>query len=390
MLKRKKYIKIFFLSFLFLFWCDSKSVLAKQAVEVINFFETGIVDIDITEYQFLEGKEEVWEDNPTVLPGDIISKNPRIYNRGVDCYVRVKVYFNDIKEIDESYLLGINDQWKKADDGYLYYTEVLKSGEEADVFKGLQIPQELSDEMAEKSFSIEIEADAIQSKNFIPDFHSATPWGSIEIEKCEKEGQYDIRTLKKSDKQTFVIEYQDDIGKLIKNADDFFMNFPYLMPGDCYRDFIEISNESDNKDLKIYFRNEVIENSELLEKIILRITTEINGEQKELYEGFLKGAQLSTDDFLGVIPRGAKGKFHFEIEVPGELNNKFTILNSHIKWIFSTKPISEGEDNSAEKDVLTGNPVKTGDASLPVLYVSIIVISGIAVVMVKKRKVRYK
>ena len=377
MLKRKINIMVLVCSIMAALF-SGPDVYAKTSVDVTNHFETGIVDIGIKEYQKNEdGSEGEWIDNPTVMPGDEVSKIPRIHNYGTDCYVRVKITFREAGEITEEHLFGMSDKWMKADDGYYYYKEILKTGTETDVFDGLEIPENLSEDMADRSFYIDINADAIQSKNFTPDFESASPWGGVEILECGKEGQYDISTFKKSDKQSFEIEYQGKTGKLVKNKEDFFQNFPYLMPGDKYSDHITIVNDDKTKDLKIYFRSEATDDSELLDKIILRITTDMNGEKKEVYEGPLRAEKLIKDGLLGVIQRGDEGTFYFEIEVPKELNNKYTILNSHVKWIFSTKPISETQQTPGNAN---GKPVQTGDAALTGMYAGICIMSVVGIV----------
>lgn len=378
MLKRKNIVMILILFVMTMLFCRTE-IYAKTSVDVTNHFETGIVDIGIKEYREVSGKEELWEDNLTVLPGDRVSKIPRIYNYGTDCYVRVKIHFREAGELTENNLFGMSDQWMKADDGWYYYKQILKEGKTADVFNGFEIQKNLSEKMAEKTFYIDIDAEAIQSKNFTPNFESASPWGSVEILSCEKEGQYDIGVLKKSDTQAFKIEYQGKTEKLIKNKDDFFVNFPYLMPGDKYSDFIKLVNDNKTKDMKIYFRSEAKDDSELLDKIVLRITTELNGEKRAVYEGSLRAVELSKEGLLGVIPRSKEGTFYFEIEVPSTLNNQYTILDSHVKWIFSTEPVRETKP-------LIGESVKTGDTAMVGIYAVLLLFSSCVLIMRKRRK----
>lgn len=354
------------------FFCGVE-IQAKTSVEVTNRFETGIVDIGIMEYQIVNGQEEAWKNNPVILPGNQISKIPRIYNYGTDCYVRVKISFRETEEITEKNLFGMSGKWMKADDGYYYYKEILKKGKTVDVFQGIEIPENLSQDMAGKSFYLDIDADAIQSKNFIPDFEAASPWGSVEILSCGKEGAYDIGIFKQADTQLFEIEYQGRIEKLVKNKDDFFANFPYLMPGDTYSDCIKIVNDDKTRELNLYFRSEAKDDSELLDKILLRITTEFYGEKKEIYYGSLRAAELSQEGLLGVLRKGAEGVFYFEIEVPKELDNKYTILDSSVKWIFSTVPIA-------------GKPVQTGDAATAGIYTAELLSGAGMMILMRRRK----
>lgn len=171
---------ILIVSIVSVFLCRIKTY-AQQSVSVSNHFEKSVVDIEIKEYQNVNGREVAWEDNPTVLPGDYLSKIPRIYNHGADCYVRVKITFLEPGLFSEEHLLGMSDQWIKADDGCYYYKEVLKSGKTTDVFSGLEIQSDLPEELSEKTFHIKIDAEAVQSKNFTPDFTSDDPWEKAEI-----------------------------------------------------------------------------------------------------------------------------------------------------------------------------------------------------------------
>ena len=372
---QKKLLIIFLCLCIAVFGCGL--IYGMTSVEVTNEFETGIVDIRIAEYQKTNDGEEPWEDNPLVLPGDKISKIPRIFNDGNDCYVRVKINFRNTDEINESNLLGIDDKWIKADDGYYYYTEILPNGKTVDVFEAVKIPTDYSQDNEGKMFYIDVDADAIQSVNFEPQFQQAQPWGDIEILECGKEGQYDINTFKISDTQSFSITYQGDVKELTKNADDFFANFPYLMPGDTYNDTLKIENDG-KKAIELYFRSSAEDLSDLLDKIQLKITTELNGESIVFYEGNLRAKDLSTDVVLGTVPAGKTGNFHFEIYVPHELNNQFTISSSLVKWIFSTTEIRE-------------EPPKTGDNANLVLWISIVglSVSGltlIGVLMANKQK----
>ncbi len=352
-IKRNSFIimlKIFVIIF-----CTStlNCIYAMTSVEVTNHFETGIVDIRITEHQVKDGLECQWEDNPTILPGQEISKIPRIHNDGNDCYARAKIQVSAEEDMEiRIEIQGISDKWLQADDGYYYYTEILKTEEYVDLFQSVYIPENFSEDMMEMNFTIDIIVEAIQAKNFTPQFDLTKPWGDVEILECEKEGMYAINCLKQAETKKFQIIYQGESKKLITNSDDFFKNFSYMMPGDYYCEKIDIFNNSDNN-TKLYFRCEAFDNSELLEKIKLKIDIEIEGENKNIYDGNLKFVELSDDIMLGTIEKYEKSNFNFEIIVPEELNNQYSISNSYVKWIFSTEPISnlQPEDSSQTGDL---------------------------------------
>lgn len=369
MVKKKLLLMILVLSISL--FCGT--IYARTQVSVTNQFETGIVDIELSEYQKKGDTEVLWTDNPTVLPGDKISKIPRIHNDGNDCYVRAKVNFRGTADVNDGDLFGIGKDWVKADDGFYYYKKILPTGGDVDLFQGIHIPKKLPQEVQEKIFYVDIDADAIQSKNFSPDFKAAMPWGSVEILACEKEGMYDVSEFKRADTKSFQIVYQGDSAKLIKNEDDFFVNFPYLMPGDVYSDDVKLNNNS-KTDIKLYFRSEALDKSTLLDKILLTITTNVDGKEKVVYDGNLRAKELSEEVALGIIPAGADGDFHFEISVPSELNNKYTILDSDVRWIFSTEPI---------KDVV---PVDTGDKTILGIYLVLMISSAFGLFMVSRKR----
>ena len=337
------------------------AIYGLTSVDVTNHFETGIVDIDLEEFQIIDGREMAWEDNPTIWPGDVISKIPRVFNSGNDCYIRAKITFRGTEYLDESDLQGIGEKWIKADDGYYYYTDILPHGENVDIFQAVSIPEELPEEAEGKTFYINIDVDAIQSKNFTPDFEVAAPWGAVEILKNEK-GNYDVSTFKQSDSQSFEIVYQADAKKLTKNADDFFVNFPYLMPGDTYSDSVKLENTG-SEPILLHFRSNAEDDSELLDKIRLKITSVIDGKTEVFYEGSLRAAGLAKDSILGTIPADSAGEFNFEIYVPHELNNPYSISSSRVQWIFSTEVIE--------------NP-KTGDRFNPLPAVILVAMSTMA------------
>lgn len=321
-------------------------IYGRTSASVTNHFETGIVDIRLAEYQIKDGKEEAWEDNRLILPGDEISKIPRIYNDGADCYVRAKITVRLAEGMGEEALSGIefvgmDDRWFKADDGFYYDTEILAHGEDVDLFRVVRISENLPQTGSEgKLFHIDIDVDAVQSKNFVPEFAASVPWGDVEILACGKEGAYDIRTFKRSDTKSFSVVYLEEVNQLITNCNDFFANIPCLMPGDCFSDSLELKNDG-NHDRRLYFRSEKTDDSDLPDKIALKITTEIGGKEKVFYDGTLSAGALAGDVILGVVPGNMSGIFKFEIQVPAELNNVYSISNSAVRWIFSTEPIPE-------------------------------------------------
>lgn len=372
--RTRRNVMLILLCLSLLFCGSGTTLLALSKTSVVNHFTTGVVDIELEEYEIQDGQEVPYENPKEVMPGTTISKIPRITNDGNDCYVRAEITFENMEDLNDSNLFGFSSQWEKIGD-YYYYKDILEHGESVDLFEGLEVPTSFSQEHEEEEFSIRIDVDAIQSQNFTPDFTSSIPWGNIEIMEYTKGKIYDVSSFKQADDLEFEIEYQGDTEKLVKNQEDFFLNIPVLLPGDFYEDSVEISNDGD-RDITLYFDSEILENQDILEKIQLKIETTIDGTTETVYEGSLNS---SIDHYeLGKIKANQNASFDFSIEVPPELNNDYTLEAGKVKWIFSTEPI-EKTDGIAE-DVTTGDFTQAG---------LLLIVAGVAlfgVVLYQKKK----
>ena len=169
---------------------------------VTNHAKMGIVDIDLKEYTIDEnGNKILWKDVKNVLPGETISKIPEIscVEGSADCYIRAKIEIkaqNENLMKDEKMLtldnvnVDTNTWFYCEEDGYFYYKEVLTDkSESVTLFTEVRIPSEWDNEWSLNQFSIDVTAEAIQSKNFTPDFsqNSIKPWPGItenDIEEC--------------------------------------------------------------------------------------------------------------------------------------------------------------------------------------------------------------
>lgn len=355
-----KKINTILVSLALLLGIGGTSIYALEEVQVKNHFSTGIVDISLDEFRMdINGKEIEWSDMKAVLPGEKISKIPRIRNLGKDCYVRARVNLLDAP-VDAKDIYGMSENWIVSNDGYYYYTKVLETNETVDLFEGFQIPEDLNEELMEKTFQVKIDVDAIQSQNFTPDYSQNHPWGNVEILECTKEGMYDVRTFKQSDDRKFEIRYEGEAGRLLKNEDDFFENFPVLMPGDIYTESLTFNNDSD-KDVNLYFRTSALEGSILLDQIHLKIKKTVDEHSEIIYDGKIRAEDLNEGILLSHMEKETSGTLTYEIHVPDELNNEYTILEDQVVWVFSTEII---EDSSVE----TSDPVPTGDNTLIVVF----------------------
>ena len=150
-----------------------------------NTITMGHVDIDLSEPSFPEsGKIE------NVLPGQKIIKDPTVsLNEGSeDAHVRIKLEFENLEEEKAAQLLSQNpdgsykylniniNDWRFSD-GYFYYTEIMKPGYAMKLFSEVTIPSDWNNEMADRSFEINVKAEAIQAANFTPSvFNGVYGW----------------------------------------------------------------------------------------------------------------------------------------------------------------------------------------------------------------------
>jgi len=174
----------------------------SDTVTVKNKIRMGIVDIELKEYSIdKDGNKIEWKSVKNVLPGETISKIPEItcVKGSADCYIRAKVEIEvkDENLVKHEKMLSIDNvnvdtnKWYYCEeDWYFYYKEIMKdSSESATLFTEVNIPATWTNEWASKEFAINVTAEAIQSKNFTPDFsnNSTNPWPGItqdDIEEC--------------------------------------------------------------------------------------------------------------------------------------------------------------------------------------------------------------
>jgi hypothetical protein len=148
---------------------------------VINNLSIDTVDIVLSEGMIKDNKKTKFVNGGVVVPGQNISLIPNISNVGVDCFVRIKLETDSLSYSDFE---GFNKKWKfNPLDNYFYYTEVLNEEKSIEVFQSFTIPSSWNNEMADKKFNVDLIAEAIQSRNFYPNFNSEDPWNGQEAEK---------------------------------------------------------------------------------------------------------------------------------------------------------------------------------------------------------------
>lgn len=153
---------------------------------VTNVITMGHVDITLTEPSFPQSGEV-----ENVKPGDTIDKDPTVTvaTESEDAYIRLKVKFTGLEDSqvrdlmskngDGSYkYLDINSRyWREEavtneeNTYYFYYVNgsgVLTAGDVVTLFEHVNIPKTWGNEIVDKTFNIEITAEAIQADHFAP------------------------------------------------------------------------------------------------------------------------------------------------------------------------------------------------------------------------------
>lgn len=359
---------------------------------VVNHIAVGDVNISISEYT-RKGNGEIKYSQPSdVLPGQSISKIPRIKNDALPCWIRARITYSgeegELEGLKDENIGGIAPEWIKRGE-YYYYTKVLKKQETVDLFQTVSIPDDWTEAHTQQKITVDVQADAIQAANFKPDFSAMSPWGNQVIQQCVHE-QNGTLTCKKGETK-LAVEFSGKAHKLVAVPDDFFTNLESAMPGDVLKERVQITNTTD-QEAEIFFQTDTTGRSEEQLQMLKEIRFEISQNKKLLYKGTLDAEELAKPKSLGKFKSGQKGSLEFELEIPKDWDNVYALKKTDVTWIFAVKEkekkesaSSDGVDNGGssggyaqEKGTQSQrkNPVKTGDDSEPLLLLLLLLGSG--------------
>ena len=159
----------------------------------VNVITTGILDMTLVEKttdnaepgtELEDLPEFVSKENGAfnVMPGQTVSKIPYVDNSGTaDFYTRIRLTSTitvDGKELPTDVLeLDIADSWTLAEDGWYYYTKAVTPSEHTEpLFTGVTFVDEMGNEYQNAEVTIEVEAQAVQSKNNGTSWDTAAGW----------------------------------------------------------------------------------------------------------------------------------------------------------------------------------------------------------------------
>lgn len=397
MKKKRKKSRVVFVSMLILLillGISGTYAYFSKTISVTNHISTGDVNIGISEYAKMGQKEIPYENPQWIMPGDTISKIPKIINYAKPCWIRAKITYTNNMEDTEGFsdenLSGFPEKWVKRGD-YYYYTEILERKESVVLFEQVQVPAEWSGQHDSQELGIEIRAEAIQAENFQPDFEAMSPWGNQEIQLCVHEVNGNV-TCTRQNVELSVI-FHGSAHELMAVPDDFFSNFRKVMPGDVLKDTVQISNTTE-KEAEIFFYTEVPEQSEEQLKMLKEMKMQIRMNGKLLYTGDLQANQLANPVSLGIFAEGVSGEMEFVLQVPAEWDNVYALKQAQVKWNFAVEeddelPYAAQEQGNSSTDALQfaaetekTSLVKTGDKMPIEKVISLFLASVIAIVLI--------
>lgn len=295
-------------------------------------FSTGSIDIKINTYELnTENKEvEYGSMNVKAMPGDDVSLIPKISNLGEECYIRFKVEYVNEETDFINYVSGFSNDFIKHGD-YYYFENAVKTNEVIKLFDTITVPETIENRTNTDKIELTITAQAIQLRNFEPDYTLDDPWNGIEPIKSTNT-TYTID--ENSEDKTITIEFENGAEKDISVKNDFFKNIPKILPGDSFEGSIEINNNN-KKNVKYYLElKENISNNqelELLKKINITIT---NSKGQVIYDG--KIADINKT-LIGNYSLNEKDKLNLKLSLPIELGNEYANIVPRFSLVFSAE-----------------------------------------------------
>ncbi len=355
----KKKVLIILTSFLLLL-TGGIAVYASNPITLINNVRMGNVSIAIQEHQLGENPDELvpFVQDQILVPCDSVSKIVTIVNEGEPAWIRVKIGFDTNAKVnlteDE---IVVKDGWERKSDGFYYWKKEVPRNGKVQFLDSFTLPCKwTSKEISKAEFKIHIQADAVQTRHFTPKFNTNDPWFGTLIEKSSYNYTSD---WKPTDRKNAVVFVNGAEG-FFANTGDAFSNWETLMPGDTLTDTVNIGN-SYNKTVKLLFKTENEKKDLLEENVNLKIWrgTEL------IFDGKL--ADTRNEAVLAVMEPGTNFVLKYQLDVPEELNNRFSLEYGQVKWIFRAE-VYDRVNTAANNSVLLYSLVAIASAAA-VLYV---------------------
>ena len=357
----------------------------RYRTETENHVRVGDVNIRLTQYDLNEkGKRISCREPKTVIPGETVRRTAEVTNLGADAWIRIHAGFENkdgIRGVDVSMLELASEKWIKKGE-YYYWPGAVPHGETIPFLKAVRIPAGWDSGESGRTFRIVIRADAVQERNFTPDFEAEEPWFGTVIEQCvhdeysaDSEGS-DIR---------FKVEFRGGAEGLVKTGDDFFSCWPELLPGDTGTGSVFIRNRYAQA-VRIWFHSETAADPET-DLLIGKLHLTIRNGAEMIYDGPLSGVTENVS--LGDYRTGDESELIYTLKVPEELNNLYARTDTLTKWVFECELLEPEGPDQPEKDKDKPDPprtpdkpvqpVKTGDENAPALYAALCAAAALSI-----------
>ena len=152
-----------------------------------NVITMGALKMDLVE---LDADGQPWTDVENIVPGMEVTKEAFVQNTGtVDFYTRVKItksfepaQGDELPELKTGLVeLDLGEDWKLGEDGFYYYEESVKPGEETEpLFTTVTFSTKMGNEYQNVKVIIDLDAQAVQSRNNGESALEATGWPESE------------------------------------------------------------------------------------------------------------------------------------------------------------------------------------------------------------------
>ena len=325
--------------------------------EIWSRLETGGVKIGVETFCVEDGQKVKMDPRLRVDCRQPVSYVPRITNRGTKCYLRVRLLGKAGSQVFplQEELDGVGEGWLQKGE-YLYYEKPVSYGEAIDVCQAFRLPDRW-DFYQDKTLQVQVDADAVQDKNFHPDFSSEHPWGEVVVTASRIEAGNRLEAvepvgddLQRAEGQPCSVIADRENG-MVLDQDGFFPHIMFL-PGDSHTETLQLSNQETHK-IQILMKAEW-EKSSFLDQMQLRID---NG--GGFYDGVLTGAELRDYRPLATLEPGETRMVDVTLSFPESADNPYQQSSDDIRWCFAIKPERRG-----------GFPV-TGDTAFWAIFAAI-------------------
>lgn len=310
--------------------------MAASGSQVTNKGRTGAVDIKLS---------SVAADNQSVVPGQTVPYPVSVTNTAEPAWLRVRVSFP--ADSDGTALLGAENlnlsegSWIQKGDCW-YLTVAAASGQTVDFLSGIMLPASFTS--PEETFSLSLAAEAIQERNFTPDFTLDDPWHGAVIE------AYDAQDYKPgtAGNDRFQVVYEGSSDGIIDLGEDFFSNWENLMPGDTVSGEAEIKNGM-NLPVQLFFSTDTEYPDDTVRDFLSQVHLKITHGNKTVFDDTL---DKDLDEILlQEYQPGESAVLSYTLSLPGDLDNKYAELAFETQWKFRSRIVYPEEPEI----------IKTGD-----------------------------